>query len=203
MHALDELIRSKCEPTSAQYLVSTEGLATLDRLAFEMVTGDTTKRPTRLWRQFMTMISIQKRGWPWIDPEVINLVDLTIQAIHWPRDEGGIPYFTQMAALRYHYGIGIANQQQFVLSNLLAQYSYKTPYRRAVEGIRHIIENVMRNELFRFLLDGFTIIRLRTQSSGSFLSHNTDHIMHGLVNSEDIGQAITEWETKRNPLSSQ
>ena len=151
----------------------------------------------------MTMISIQTRGWPWIDPEVINLTELTIQAIDWPRDKGGIPYFTQMAALRYHYGTGIANQQQFVLSNLLVRHSYKTPYRRAMEEMRHIIENVMRNELFRFLLDGFTIIRLRTQSSGSFLAQNTEHSVHGSVNSEHVGQAITEWEMKPTPLSSQ
>jgi len=77
------------------------------------------------------------------------------------------PYFVQLAALRYHFGTCVSNQQQLILINLLTQNLYVSPYQRASEGIRHISENVMRHELFRFLLNGFSVLQMWTEESSS------------------------------------
>jgi hypothetical protein len=198
-HAFDELHNHNPPPTNPQYLVKTEGIATLDRLAYEMVTGDRTKRPVRLWKQFGTMKAIEERSWPWIDPEVLNLEELKVEGPMWPRDDGGIPYFTQLAALRYHYGLGVANHQQYVLNNLLSQYSFKGIYRTALEGMRYIIQNIMRFEIFKFLLNGFTVVRMRTIQSQ--IVNETTTLPSTQCDITKLGQSISEWEHVVSPLS--
>ena len=175
----------------------TEGIATMERLAYEMITGDRTKRPSRLWRQFRTMVAINERGWPWIDSQVFDIENLNVEGIIWPRDPGGIPYFTQTAALRYHYGVGIANQQQCVLSNLLIQHSYQSVYRSAVEGVGYIIKNILKGDIYRFLLNGFTVLRIRKFQKQRI----SDIMIQEGFNDEKMERCLVEWEQSHNPLT--
>ena len=77
--AIHELRDIEIDATDSSYLVKTEGIAMMERLAYEMITGDRSKRLSRLWKQFRTMIAIEKREWLWIDGEVFDLERLKVE----------------------------------------------------------------------------------------------------------------------------
>ena len=60
--------------------------------------------------------SLRANGWPYIDPEVMNVTDLSFSIPHWPMSQHAHhPYFVQLAAVQYYYGIAAANARQFLL----------------------------------------------------------------------------------------
>ena len=101
-----------------------------------------------------------------------------------------------MAGLHYHYGVGTANEQQYVLGNLLVRYLYKSVYRLAVEGVGYIIKNLMRGEVFRFLVNGFTMLRIRKYVKSS----TADNIKGDLTHDERTERCLMEWKESDNPL---
>jgi hypothetical protein len=133
----------------SRYLGYTEGVSVLERLAVETVTGNGSYRPVNLYRHFGLLPSLERRGWPWINPERLNLQTFDVDLSNWPRKRDGKPYYSQIPVLRYHYNGHIADSQEVALSSLVLPYNVETrDY--CIEALRKVIEMSMIPELRHF-----------------------------------------------------
>lgn len=132
-----------------RHLGYTEAVSVLERLAVEIVTGNTSYRPVNLYRHFSLLPSLERSGWPWIDPERLNLGTFEVDMSNWPRRRDGKLYYSQIPVLRHHYSGHIADSQEIALSSLVLPYNADTPD-SCVEALRKIIDKFMIPELRRF-----------------------------------------------------
>ena len=148
--ALHGIIEQKMpDQEDPRYLGYTEGVSVLERLAVETVTGNTSRRPTNLYRHVGLLPSLERRGWAWINPEQLNLQTFAVNMSNWPRKQDGKPYYSQIPVLRYHYNSHIADSQEVVLSSLILPYNADTR-NSCVEALRRVIEMSMIPELRHF-----------------------------------------------------
>lgn len=132
-----------------RYLGYTEGVSVLERLAVEIVTGNTSRRPINLYRHLCLLPNLERRGWPWINPDRLNLQTFEADMSHWPRKRDGKPYYSQIPVLRYHYNRHIADSQEVALSSLVLPYNADSRD-GCVEALRGIIDMSMIRELRHF-----------------------------------------------------
>jgi hypothetical protein len=132
-----------------RYVGYTEGVSILERLAVETVTGNRSNRPLNLYRHVGLLPSLERRGWPWINPERLNLQTFEIDMSNWPRKRDGKLYYSQIPVLRYHYNNHIADSQEVTLSCLVLPYSAETRD-SCIEALRKVVEMYMIPELRHF-----------------------------------------------------
>lgn len=87
-----------------------EGVAALDRLGHYCFTGASMALMSSVLSPLKTMKSLQKGGWPYIDPKLLDLRvgEGSLDVIQWPRARDGRPIFMHIAALKYYYGPEVA-----------------------------------------------------------------------------------------------
>ncbi|CAG9951263.1 unnamed protein product [Clonostachys rosea f. rosea IK726] len=98
-------------------LAHSEGVAVLDRLGGYLFTGFERHLPKSVLRPLGTIDGLRGGGWPYIDPEVLDLCaagrgGAVLDMARWPRyKETGRPILLHVAELRYHYGDRVASSR--------------------------------------------------------------------------------------------
>jgi hypothetical protein len=132
-----------------RYVGYTEAVSVLERLAVETVTGNRSIRPVNLYRHVGLLPSLERRGWPLINQEQLNLQTFEVEMSNWPRKRDGKPYYSQIPVLRYHYNSHIADSQEVALSSLVLPHNADTRD-GCVEALRRVVEMSMIPELRHF-----------------------------------------------------
>jgi hypothetical protein len=153
---LEEVIEKQAGIEDCTYLARSELVASLDRLLYELYTGDSSHRPLRL------------NQWPYIDPQMFNVMTLTFDISRWPFTQvDHHPYFVQIAAIRYHYGISASNARQFLLSAFITPFHYQSLYAGCLSSVQRIIQTIMVPEVHIFLKTGLTQLILKESRGAS------------------------------------
>jgi hypothetical protein len=104
------LKRFRAQGSQGLGVALSEGVAALDRLGHYCFTGTPIALMSSVLRPLKTMESLEKGGWPYIDPQLLDLrigeghLDVT----QWPRAPDGRPLFMHTASLGFHYGPEVA-----------------------------------------------------------------------------------------------
>jgi hypothetical protein len=156
---MNEIVKKQTAVNKPETMIRSELIATLDRLLYELHTGDCSHRPTRMWRILGLHDSLRTHGWPYIESVIINLNTLAFSASHWPLTiHSHQSYFVQIASLRYHYGLAIVDSRQFLLSAFITPYHRISLFQGCLQSVNTIIQSVMMPEIHSFLQNGFTIL---------------------------------------------
>jgi hypothetical protein len=83
-----------------------------------ILTGDTSIQPTRLYKAVGLLENSLRRGWPGLDQGALDLNTFEVNVANWPMN-GNQPYFSQIPALKKHFGVQTANAQQVILACLV------------------------------------------------------------------------------------
>jgi hypothetical protein len=192
--AIDELIAKPVDINHRTYLAHSELIASLDRLLYELFTGDSSHRPVRLWRLWQLHDSLKVNNWPYIDPAIMNAVTLEFEIIGWPLSQDDqYPYFVQTAAIRYHYGVSAANIRRFMLSDFISPFHRQSLYLGCMSSVQRIIERIMVSEFHLFLKNGL-ILLVQKESRRSDLPTSNALELKTMMN------RIDQW-TDNHPLS--
>jgi hypothetical protein len=139
------------------YLARSELIASVDRLLYELFTGDSSHRPVRLWKLWQLHDSLKVNDWPYIDPAMMNTRTLAFEVLGWPLTQfAHQPYFVQIAGVHYHYGMRTANIRQFQLSAFITPFHGHNLYRGCIASVQSIVSTILVPELHLFLKNGFT-----------------------------------------------
>jgi hypothetical protein len=109
--ATDEmLLRYRAQGSTGLGLALAEGVAALDRLGHYCFTGSPQVLMSSVLKPLGTMDSLQRGGWPFLDPDLLDLRqgEGTLDVAKWPRGKDGRPVFMHVASLAFHYGPEIA-----------------------------------------------------------------------------------------------
>jgi hypothetical protein len=109
--ATDEmLLRFRAQGSTGLGVALAEGVAALDRLGHYCFTGSPQVLMSSVLKPLRTMDSLQRGGWPFIDPGILDLRhgEGTLDVAKWPRAKDGRPIFMHVASLAFHYGPEIA-----------------------------------------------------------------------------------------------
>lgn len=107
-----------------------EGTAIIDRLGHYCFTGDSRVLPNRVLRPLRTLERLTTGGWPYIDPDVLDLRPPrgTIQLAAWPRTGSNQQLqLIHISALEYHYGRPIG-------AGRLADHHFSTQGGGSIQG---------------------------------------------------------------------
>lgn len=194
---LDELRNRDISSVATESIVRTEGIACIERLTYELFTGDHSRRPLRLFRCLGTLPALDLNGWPFFKAEVFNLHNLSLSYYHWPMDDECHPYFAHTAALKYHYGNAVASNQHQLFAQLIVPHRGITVARTANVRLTHILKGIYIPELFNFLYNGFIILH---QKLSRETTDSTESVITTSASAPLIG-AISLWKDSANPLS--
>jgi hypothetical protein len=149
--------------------VASEAVCTIERLSAYMFHGNEAHLPKRFWHWLGLTESLEKYGWPGIDRQKIDFARLPTKRAPlpdlWPLGMDGEPLFTQLAALGFHFGPGVAARRAHELKRL-AQPNVSS---RAVAYrlLQEIVTGYMIPELRDFCLEGFKARHTALISQGS------------------------------------
>lgn len=95
-------------------LALSEAVAALDRLGSFCFTGDGRVLPKRVFDVLATTESIEKGGWPYVSPEVLDMRGARgrMDSGRWPRYTDKKPLLLHIAALSFRYGAVVAAHHQ-------------------------------------------------------------------------------------------
>src|SRR3954453_4972744 len=105
--ATEEMLRRFREQGSPGLsLALSEGMAALDRLGNYCFTGSAQVLMTSVFRPLGTMDSIQNGAWPYLAPQILDLLDFDgmLNLAQWPRTADDRPLLMHVSSLAFHYG---------------------------------------------------------------------------------------------------
>ncbi|KAF2664817.1 hypothetical protein BT63DRAFT_418151 [Microthyrium microscopicum] len=107
------LVRFRAQGSTGLGIALAEGVAALDRLGHYCFTGSPLVLMSSVLKPLQTMDSLQRGGWPFIDPGILDLRqgEGTLDIANWPRAKDGRPIFMHVASLAFHYGPEIAESR--------------------------------------------------------------------------------------------
>jgi hypothetical protein len=109
--AVGEMLkRFRAQGSQGLGMALSEGVAALDRLGHYCFTGNPTVLMSSVLGPLKTMESLQKGGWPYIDPQLLDLRigEGSLDVMRWPRAGDQRPIFMHTASLGFHYGPQVA-----------------------------------------------------------------------------------------------
>jgi hypothetical protein len=163
--------------------VASEAVCTMERLSAYLFHGNEAHLPKRFWHWLGLTDSLEKYGWPGIDRQKIDFARLPAKRAPlpdlWPLEMDGELLFTQLAAVRFHFGPGVAARRVQELKRLTR--SSVSSGGVAHNLLKEIVTCYMIPELRDFCLEGFkqkhatltaqgTNSRLYAQDRSSFAS---------------------------------
>ena len=174
-----------------------EGVAALDRLGNYCFTGTPTALISRVLGPLKTMESLHNGGWPYIDPQLLDLRigEGSLDVSRWPRADNGRPVFMHTASLGFHYGPEIAaSRHSLVWFRDLGGKSITGP-----AGAARFLE-----ELFRDLWIPQMVAYVRHQLRRRLhldQGHDED-VLPGKLEMKQQQRALVEtWEKSAKPFS--
>jgi hypothetical protein len=191
---MNELLDKSMDINNRSYLARSELIASLDRLLYELFTGDSSHRPIRLWKFWQLHDSLKINSWPYIDPSVMNTKTLEFEISGWPISPvDQYPYFVQTAAIRYHYGISAANIRRFMLSDFITPFHRQSLYVGCMSSVQRIVEKIMVPEFHLFLKNGLILLIQKE-------SRRPDLTTSNALSLKMMSNKIDQWDDKY-PLS--
>lgn len=165
-------------------LALSEGVAAIDRLGNFCFTGDPRVLPCRVFRPLETMESLRRGGWPYINPDVLDMRygDGKIHIDQWPKLKQNRPVLMHVASLAYHYGRDVA-------SNRHSQLWFAELGGRSIQGIAtagRFLEEVLR-ELWMPETKTFMVHQLHRRIA----QESQDGISQSAA---EAGATLREWE---------
>ncbi|OAQ59069.2 hypothetical protein VFPPC_12280 [Pochonia chlamydosporia 170] len=165
-------------------LALSEGVAAIDRLGNFCFTGDPRVLPCRVFRPLETMESLRRGGWPYINPDVLDMRygDGKIHIDQWPKLKQNRPVLMHVASLAYHYGRDVA-------SNRHSQLWFAELGGRSIQGIAtagRFLEEVLR-ELWMPETKTFMVHQLHRRLA----QESQDGISQSAA---EAGATLREWE---------
>ena len=109
--AVGEMLkRFRAQHSQGLGMALSEGVAALDRLGHYCFTGTPIVLMSSVLGPLKTMESLQKGGWPYINPQMLDLRtgEGSLDVVKWPRAKNGRPIFMHIASLGFHYGPEVA-----------------------------------------------------------------------------------------------
>lgn len=76
-----------------------ESINWLERVIAFIFTGNSRKIPSRPWVPIGTPTSIRENSFPYIDLDVLNVIEGTLNPARWARGLDTLPYLTAMSAV--------------------------------------------------------------------------------------------------------
>jgi hypothetical protein len=191
---MNELNEKSININDRTYLARSELIASLDRLLYELFTGDSSHRPLRLWKLWQLHDSLKINNWPYIDPTMMNTMTLAFEVPGWPLSQiDHYPYFVQTAAISYHYGVSAANVRQFLLSAFITPFHRQSLYTGCMSSVQRIIETIMVPEFHLFLKNGLTLLVQKESRLPDLTASNALCL-------KTMNNKIDQW-TDKHPLS--
>jgi hypothetical protein len=139
------------------HVVASEAVCTMERLSAYLFHGNEAHLPKRFWHWLGLTDSLEKCGWPGIDRQKIDFARLPAKRAPlpdlWPLEMDGELLFTQLAAVRFHFGPGVAARRVQELKRLAR--SSVSSGGVAHNFLKEIVTCYMIPELRDFCLEGF------------------------------------------------
>jgi hypothetical protein len=135
-----------------RYLGYTESISILERVIVWILTGDLSIQPKRLYRVIGLLSNSLRRGWPGINQDILDLDTFHVKVTSWPMN-GEEPYFSQIAALKHHFGVYTANAQQITLACLVLPAKDTSTHDGCSQALRNIFKNCFMPELQQFWIN--------------------------------------------------
>ncbi|KAG6094934.1 hypothetical protein E4U14_008369 [Claviceps sp. LM454 group G7] len=173
-------------------LADSEAVAIFDRLGGYIFTGSDRHLPGRVLRPLGTVESLRRGGWPYIDPDILNIGSGSINLQRWPMSpDTGRPTLLHTDELRFHYGAVVAASRESEL--WLAQLSDE-----GITGPQAMIDYVTELVERRWVIEtrGFMAKQLRKKLHRSTPGGT-------LLSSVDIlagDRALAAWEEEAYPF---
>jgi hypothetical protein len=178
-------------------MAQSEGVAIIDRLGGYMFSGFERHLPKSVLRPLGTVDSLRMRGWPYIDPAVLDLDRLgMLDVSKWPRSgETGRLLLLHVAELRYHYGERIASSREGEL--LLAQMGHEAFSRP--QGVAQLVK-VLLEDLWVPQTRAFMARQIRRRLRKAGLMDKAGLLVtQGVIEACDA--AIREWDQSKDAFT--
>lgn len=178
-------------------MAQSEGVAVIDRLGGYMFSGFERHLPKSVLRPLGTVDSLRTRGWPYIDPAVLDLDRMgMLDVSKWPRSgETGRLLLLHVAELRYHYGERVASSREGEL--LLAQMGHDAFSRP--KGVAQLVK-VLLEDLWVPQTRGFMARQIRRRLHRAGLMDEAGlPVSHGAIEACDA--AIGEWDQSKDAFT--
>lgn len=189
--AMDEmLLRFRAQGSMGLNVALAEGVASLDRLGHYCFTGSPQVLMASVLKPLRTIDSLQRGGWPFIDPGMLNLQqgEGTMDIVKWPRGRDGRPILMHVASLAFHYGPEVAaSRHSLVWFRDLGGKSINGP-----AGATRFLQDLFR-DLWIPQMVAFVSHQLRRRASRDQES--------GLQVLQEQRSAIDAWSRSPHPFS--
>jgi hypothetical protein len=136
---------------NTHYLAQTESISILERVILWAFTGDRSKLPSRLLDHIGMFRNMMRHGWPAINRDVLDLDTFHIQLKGWPMDRD-IPYFSQIAALKKHFGENTANAQRTSLATLVLPPQYMHTVDGCIDALKGVFNDFYVPQMRQFMV---------------------------------------------------
>lgn len=188
-------------------LAHSEAVAVLDRLGGYCFTGHERHLPKGVLRALGTLDSLRLRGWPYMDPRVLDMGEggsaglggggAVLDIGRWPVvEKTGRPQLLHVSELRYHYGDRIASSRESEL--WFAQLSMATLQSRS--ALSDFLAELLR-ELWIPQSKAFMTVQLRRRLHEGGAGKPGNESLVTTDNIEQCEVAIREWEESEDAFT--
>ena len=133
------------------YLAHTESISILERVILWAFTGERSKLPSRLLDRVGMFRNMMRHGWPAINRDILDLDTFHIKVNGWPMDRD-IPYFSQTAALKKHFGDHTANTQRTSLTMLVLPPQYMHTVGGCMNALKDVFSDFYVPQMRQFMV---------------------------------------------------
>jgi len=196
--AISEILkRFRAQGSEGLGMALSEGVAALDRLGHYCFTGTPIVLMSSVLGPLKTMESLQKGGWPYIDPQLLDLRlgEGSLDVMRWPRARDGRPIFMHTASLGFHYGPEVAaSRHSLVWFRDLGGKSINGP-----AGATRFLAELFR-DLWIPQMVAYISHQLRRRL-GLDSGRDEDALPDELEVKQQRRALVDTWEKSRNPFS--
>jgi hypothetical protein len=173
-----------------------EGVSALDRLGSYCFTGFPKSLMGSVLRPLGTIESIEEGGWPFINPQMLDLRGAgSLNIGQWPRRENGRPVLMHIASIAFHYGSEVAAScQSEIWFNELGGLRVQGPS-SAAKFVEELIQELWRPQTIAFVARQFR----RRISRGNQIQAASNG-QGALQILEDQRERVKLWARSENPF---
>ncbi|KAL1793797.1 hypothetical protein ACET3X_004695 [Alternaria dauci] len=197
-HASDEFYRRfKAAGSKGLPFALAEGVAAFDRLGSYCFTGFPRSLVGSVLGPLCTIESIEQGGWPFIDPNMLNLQGSGhANLVRWPRMDNGRPIMMHVASIRHHYGPQVAAYcHSEVWFRELGGLTGKGP-RGAEEFLVEVLEEMWKPQTIAFVTHQFyRALNKGGRGNAQSVSLTT------LQARQEAQEQVTRWAESEHPFS--
>lgn len=185
-------------------IVASEAVATVERVAAFMFTGNKAHIPRSLWLYLGLYDSLECYGWPFIDPSRINFAKLppvTSKASWLEVPETSTFVLGQLTAIKHHFGQIVAARRALQLGMLNTRHVEGS--RGASSRVHEIMKSMFIPQMVDVVLSGLKDAHTSLTSTHSGSANNEDEIalVDDLISQRE--SAMNRWRSLEHPFEKQ